>query len=62
MLPDDVIKIMAQEVHEQVNCDPSLERTMVHKPLDPNLVCPICWKNFREGEIQIFRKHVDECV
>ena len=59
---DDDIKIMAQEVHEQVNRDPSLDMTMVHKPMDPNLVCPICGKNFRIGEIQKFRKHVDECV
>ena len=49
---DDDIKIMAQEVHEQVNRDPSLDMTMVHKPMDPNLVCPICGKFFRIGEIQ----------
>ena len=43
---DDDIRIMAQEVHEQVNRDPSLDITMVHKPMNPNLVCPICGKNF----------------
>ena len=43
---DDDIKIMTQEVHEQVNRDPSLDMTMVHKPVDPNLVCPICGKIF----------------
>ena len=56
---DDDIKIMAQEVREQVYRD---HMTMVHKPMDPNLVCPICGKNFRIGEIQKFRRHVDECV
>ena len=58
---DDDIKIMAQE-HEQVNRDPSLDMTMVHKPMDPNLVCHICGKKFRIDEIQKFSKHVYECV
>ena len=38
------------------------DMTMVHKPMDPDLVCPICGKIFRIREIQKFRKHVDECV
>ena len=29
--------------------------------LDPNLVCPGCQMQFREGEIQEFRKHTDAC-
>ena len=31
-------------------------------PLDPNLVCPLCDKMFRIGEIQKFRRHVDTCT
>ena len=31
-------------------------------PLDPNLICPYCNKNFRIGEIQIFRRHVSSCT
>ena len=58
---DDDLKIMVQAYHEQVNRDPSLDMTMAHKPMDPNLVCPICGKNFRIGEIQKFRKHFEEC-
>ncbi len=31
-------------------------------PLDPNLVCPLCNKQFRIGEIQAFRSHVQTCT
>jgi hypothetical protein len=30
-------------------------------PLDPNLVCPICDKQFRMFEIQKFKRHVERC-
>ena len=30
-------------------------------PFDPNLVCPRCHLQFRIGEIQKFKKHVDRC-
>ncbi len=30
-------------------------------PLDPNLVCPMCMKQYRIGEIQLFRAHVGKC-
>ena len=30
-------------------------------PFDPNLVCPMCMKPFRIGEIQKFRKHILDC-
>ena len=30
-------------------------------PLDPNLVCPMCMKQYRIGEIQLFRAHVNKC-
>ncbi len=31
------------------------------KPFDPNLVCPTCRKQFRVFEIQIFKRHANEC-
>ncbi len=30
-------------------------------PFDPNLICPLCMHNFRVGEIQKYRKHVNAC-
>lgn len=30
-------------------------------PLDPNLVCPVCSKQFRVGRIQDFRSHYQNC-
>ena len=31
------------------------------RPLDSNLVCPKCKKQYRIGQIQHFRRHVDKC-
>ena len=31
-------------------------------PFDPNLVCPKCKKQFREGEIQKYRNHFKSCI
>ena len=28
-------------------------------PFDPNLVCPMCGKQYRVGEIQILRLHIN---
>uniref|UniRef100_A0A1X7T242 Uncharacterized protein n=1 Tax=Amphimedon queenslandica TaxID=400682 RepID=A0A1X7T242_AMPQE len=30
------------------------------RPLDPNLVCPKCRKQYRVGEIQKLRRHINE--
>ena len=30
-------------------------------PLDPNLICPMCMKQYRIGEIQLYRAHVNKC-
>ena len=30
-------------------------------PLDSNLVCPMCKRQFRIGQIQHYRSHVDSC-
>ncbi len=31
------------------------------RPLDSNLICPLCGKQFRIGQIQHYRYHVDNC-
>ena len=32
------------------------------RPMDSNLVCPICGRQFRIGQIQHYRYHVDNCA
>lgn len=58
---DNEIKVMASDVCEEVSMENERQVTMVHTPFDPNLVCPICGKEHRIGEIQKFRAHVDAC-
>ena len=58
---DDDIKDVAAGVREEVSEENECIMTMEHKPYDPNLVCPMCGKKHRIGEIQKFRKHVSEC-
>ena len=36
-------------------------KTDVQRPYDPNLICPMCMKKFRIGEIQKFKRHVNTC-
>ena len=31
------------------------------RPLDSNLICPLCKQQFRIGQIQLYRHHVDNC-
>ncbi len=38
-----------------------LESMAPDAPFDPNLICPLCMRNFRVGEIQKYKKHVDTC-
>ncbi len=38
-----------------------LESMGPNAPFDPNLICPLCMRNFRVGEIQKYRKHVNTC-
>ena len=52
---------MAALVQEEASAKNHAIPTMVHKPFDPNLVCPMCGKKHRIGEIQKFRVHVDTC-
>ena len=55
---EDMYKAMEDLGHEQQ----VKKVTDVHMPFDTNLICPLCRKQFRIGEIQKYKKHVDECA
>jgi hypothetical protein len=55
------IEAMATEVLVEVGRENEYVKTMLDKSFDPNLVCPICGKEHRIGEIQKFRVHVHNC-
>lgn len=59
---DDEIHHQAAEVIQEVNGGRRDIKTDLQRPFDPNLICPMCRKNFRIGEIQKFKKHVDTCT
>ncbi len=40
----------------------SLLREGQLQPYDPNLTCPMCSKQFRHGESQMFIRHTDQCT
>ena len=54
------IREIAGEIIEETSGNRTI-KTNIHKPLDPNLVCPTCKKQFRIGEIQKLRRHAKEC-
>lgn len=54
------VQQIAEEMVQETSSNREI-KTDVHKPFDPNLVCPICSKQFRIGEIQKFRRHVNKC-
>ena len=58
---DQEIQEVAADVVELIGNKRAKEVTNVDAPFDPNLVCPMCMKPFRIGEIQKFRKHVLDC-
>ncbi len=49
------------EAAEDVTAVTQEESEREGAPLDPNLVCPMCMKQYRLGEIQLFRAHVNKC-
>jgi len=56
---DHDIKLMCEKMKE-FQCEQQVgKKTNVKLRLDPNLVCDKCGKQFREGEIQKYKKHVD---
>lgn len=52
---------VAAGVGKQVDSYPELESLSPQAPLDPNLICPMCRRQFRIGEIQKYRQHVKLC-
>lgn len=60
-LVDDEIHQEASEVMQQVSGGRRHIVTDRQRPFDPNLVCPMCMKQFRIGEIQKFKHHVNTC-
>ena len=58
---DKDIEHFAAEVRDKVSGSREHIVTNTDRPFDPNLVCPMCNKAFRIGEIQKFRAHVNQC-
>ncbi|XP_064386741.1 uncharacterized protein LOC135335190 isoform X6 [Halichondria panicea] len=64
---NELEKSLDKEIQEIVNdlfyeqYESEKQRTNEHVPLDSNLVCLVCSKQHRLGEIQKYRKHVKEC-
>jgi hypothetical protein len=59
---DDEIHQQAAEVIQEVSGGRRDANTDPKRPFDPNLVCPMCRRKFRIGEIQKFKKHVSTCT
>ena len=55
------IEEMAAVVQDEVSQDNKYKETQDLTPFDSNLVCPMCGKEHRIGEIQKFKIHVDKC-
>ena len=55
------IHAVAGNVVSQVAEERARQPTMQHVPYDPNLVCVYCNKQFRIGEIQKYKHHVETC-
>ena len=52
---------VAAVVGREVDNNPELQSFSPQAPLDPNLICPMCRQQFRIGEIQKYRQHVQYC-
>ena len=59
---DDEIHLQAAKVIQEVSGGKRNMKTDNQRPFDPNLVCPMCRRQFRIGEIQKFKKHVNTCT
>ena len=57
---DDDIAEAAASMEKKV-IDSSLESDDA-RPLDSNLICPLCGRQYRIGQIQHYRHHVDNCT
>lgn len=54
---DDEMEMAKEFVVKEDNEENSLSEV----PVDPNLVCPLCLRQFKLGEIQKYRRHVNKC-
>ena len=52
---------MAPSVYANVEGDGKTSLAEPNIPVDPNLTCPVCGRQFRIGEIQMFKQHVHQC-
>ena len=55
------IHTVAAGVGRQVDSNPEMDSLSLQAPLDPNLICPMCRRQYRIGEIQKYRQHVKLC-
>ena len=58
---DDEIQQCAAKVIREVSGNQGEDLENNARPFDPNLICPMCMKKFRIGEIQFFKRHVNTC-
>ena len=58
---DDEIHQSAAQVIQEVSGGRQEDPENTNRPFDPNLICPMCMKKFRIGEIQFFKRHVNTC-
>lgn len=58
---DDEIHRSAADIIQEVSGGFKEISQSTNHPYDPNLVCPMCMKKFRIGEIQFFKRHVNTC-
>ena len=58
---DDEIQQCAANVIREVSGNQGEDLENNARPFDPNLICPMCMKKFRIGEIQFFKRHVNTC-
>ncbi|XP_064385737.1 cingulin-like protein 1 isoform X5 [Halichondria panicea] len=58
-LSTEIKKIVGDLFYQQYESEK--QQTNEQVPFDPNLVCRVCSKQHRLGEIQKYRKHVKEC-
>ena len=49
------------EASQYHNAETEVITSLMEIPFDPNLVCPICRRMFRKGEIQLYKQHVEMC-
>ena len=52
---------VAAGVGREVGTNSEMDSLSPQAPFDPNLICPLCRLQYRIGEIQKYRKHVQYC-